>query len=550
MTIKTAVSAVFEPFDPEVHLRDDLFVAAFETGHKNDENGRFPTARLTIENPRVPLDGLWIHISYRGQCVFHGQMSAAPRGRVDGLIDVDAIAAAPDAQDLLAAVIEGAKTAPGYDPLFIPEGSESDPAEVLSGLGRVVAWPRIAGAPVLADPLGGSQALTVVPNNGTLEVSSDGRAPALFDVSVEVEWTQIVTQFVDVTGLLGEVKTLTSQSLVENWPAVDTQIGDAIVRVSDIRERDRETITPTAAAPLGDLEYDPAWAEGGAVPIPGEVVTYRPTLVLERNFEVRRLERATFALEAGVQPLLRSDEAETLSFKLNDIATRSTARPWQPDTEYDEGDEAIDGGYVIRARGAHRSGASRAVALWETVGEPAYISNRRADSFLRTARGAAALEHALERAKARARFAARTVLVKCEAPLPSNLDAIGHDTIATIVSPDLIGGSVTGRVVEYKLLFGAAQMMELTIACCAGTGGTAEPELGAVTGTVPVVLGRVEVAVSNAYEQQIDSFNAAENVPETSIEITPVPPPATDVTQELSVALTGPLNLPQQATFV
>lgn len=551
--INTALSSTFAPFNPAVHLRDDLFVADLTIEHQNDENGRFAVARLTVENTVSSFDEKWLYIAYRGVLVFHGQINAAPRGRVDGLIEIEAIAARDDSKELLAALIETVKTMPGskYDPLFVAEGSQNDPAEVLSGLGRVVAWPRIAGLPILADPLSGSRALSVVPNNDTLDVVPDGQSPASMNVIVEAEWRQLVIQTTDLSGRIGTIKTLTSEALEEAWPKKDTKIGDAAVVASSLteNERRRDMRTSTTTGSLGDLQYDPAWAEGGMVPAQAEAREYTAQLAVERRFEVRRLERLIFTLDAGVQPLLRADEPEELTFKLNDIAVRSKARPWQPDYDYRINDEIVDGSVVERALQAHQSGSVKEDALWSAVSEPQYMSSRRNNSFFKTARGQAAAVHALERAKARMRYAARTVMVTCEAPLPGDLSSIGHDTIATIVSPDLIGGQTSGRVVDYTLHFGAREFMSITIACCVGTGGSSVPTPGNVEGSVPSVVARVTVVVRNQLDEQLPSFNDGATVPETVVEITPIAPPATDITQTVELPFTGTLSLPKQVTL-
>ncbi|MCG6111566.1 MAG: hypothetical protein MEQ74_05175 [Paracoccus sp.] len=553
MTIHTAVSSIFEEFNPAVHLRDDLFVQSLSIEHQNDENGRFPVARLTIQNTLAPLDERWLHIAYKGVLVFHGQINAAPRGLVNSLIDIEAIAEPEGHEELLKALVESVKVMPDskYDSLFVPEGAENDPAEVLSGLGSVIAWSRIAAAPVLCDPLSGSRSLVVVPNKDSLDVAPDGPSPASIDVTVEAEWRQLVIQRTDLSGRIGRIETLTSEALEDSWPKTETKIGDAFVISSSLseNERNRDVLTSSHTPPLGALQYDPAWAEGGMVPTKAESREYSPTLAVERRFEVRRLERLTFTVEAGVQPLMRSTEPETMAFKLNEISARSRAKPWQPDTQYVLNEEAIDGQYVIRANQEHRSGSDKTDAFWTVVGEPQYMSSRRVSSFFKTERGQAAAQHALERAKARLRFASRTVLVSCEAPLPGDLSSIGHDTVATIVSPDLIGGQAVGRVVDYTLHFGAREYMSLTIACAVGTGGDSQPSAGSVDGRVPVVVARMKVDVRNQLSDQLRAFNSGTAVPETLVEVTPLAPPATDITQDLTLPIEGVLSLPRQVNL-
>tara|TARA_R110002049_G_scaffold304427_3_gene499616 strand:- start:262 stop:1896 length:1635 start_codon:yes stop_codon:yes gene_type:complete len=536
-----AITAEPETFDAETHCRIDLDV--FEVSVSQSES-EFALLEIALRNPRAALDGKWIHFSRDGEHIFHGELSVSPRGTVGDVYYVEALGRLPDAGTQMAALAENMKTEPGWDALF---ASGDDISEVLAGHGKVLAWSRTDGTVSAVDPLSGAKSLTITPLEDTLTVEADDSVPATAALKMEVEWRQLNIAYHNISGRIGSFKTLTHSELTENWPSVGTKIGsDCAVTESAIAEEADRREDIASSYDLGDLALDPAWAVVGFDPRPAQVRTFTPTLNLEQRFEVRRKETCTVTLNAGVQDVIRSDEIEEETIRLNDITERASASAWRPQTDYLEGDQVVDAGRVLQARADHFSGDRLSPSDWSAVGETSYISSRRISSFFKTTRGRAAINHAVARLQARLRYAARSVLVSCQCEIP-DLSLLDHDCIATIKSPDLIGGSATGRVVSYSFNWSdGREYASVTIACAAGDGAADDITVGAAEGAVSGAHVRVEVELTNAYEDQIGAYQNGEDVPETVVLITPQSPPAVDFEQEISVPISGSVAIPKQ----
>ncbi len=547
MTLYFAVSDAPEPFDAETHSRQDLGnVLELTIAQRESE---YAIAEMRVQNPKTALANRWLHISEDGKHLFHGELSPAPRGTVGAAYYLDAVARPADAETQKAALAESLKTAPGWDALFATP--QDDLSDVLAGHGLLPAWDRKALTVSTVDPIGTAPTLDVVPLRGSLDVQSDDTAPASASMTLTAEWRQLNTQVHDVGGRIGRFETLTHKGLVSGWPRAGQSLGGGYrVLESELVERERDREDLTSSYDLGVLAFDPEWEAAGNDPAPAQKRVFEPRLVLEHQFEVRRTETATVTLEAGVQPVIRSDETESEEVKLNDITATSSASPWQPETNYQEGDQVVDGGRILQARRDHFSGDRLNASDWQAIGETSYISSRRVGSFFKTERGQAALAHAAERLKARLRFAARSVLVSCETGMPDP-DALTHDTVATVSDPSLVGGSVTGRVVDYALTWAnGRRSATLTVACAAGTGGTGEPTLGEPTGAVPTARSRVDVSLEAPFSVQEPAYAAGDPVPETVLRVEPGPAPAADFEQSVEVPVTGTLAIPQQVTLV
>ncbi|RDC69678.1 hypothetical protein DLJ49_18745 [Rhodovulum sp. 12E13] len=545
-----ALTSTPEPFDAASHSRVDLDV--LELSIDQAETG-YARADLLLRNPRAAIDGRWLHISEDGRHLFHGEVAVAPRGTVEAVYRVEALARPDDAEAQKAALAESLKTPPGWDPLF---SEEDDLAEVLSGHGLVPAWSRTTNQLTAVDPLGGAQSLTITPLQGTLDVEADDPAPASARMTLEVQWKQQNLVQHRLGSRLGRIETLTWRGLESDWPSEGASLGSGYrVSRSSLTEREDEREALTSDYPLGVLAIDPAWDLastdlGQNDPRPAERRVYEAELDLDHRFEVKRRETATVTLTAGIQPVVRSDAEESETIRLRDIAERANAPAWSPEAAYAQGDQVIDGGRVLEARRDHFSGQSLDPADWRAIGESAYISSRRIGSFFKTARGQAALAHAVERLRARLRFAARSVLVSCECAMP-DLDALTHDAQATIEDPNLIGGSATGRVVEYSLNWvQGRRYATVTIACAAGTGTGSTVTVGEPTGATPVASSRVAVTVENTAEQQLPAYNSGSEVPETVVRIEPQPAPAADFEQTVAVPISGEVSIPQQVVLV
>lgn len=540
-----AITTSPEVFDPDIHGRNDLDVFELIISQSETE---YALAELRLRNPKASLDGTWLHISEYGKHLAHGEISVAPRGTVGSIYSLDVICRPEDAEAQKAALAESLKSAPGWDPLF----SESeDISDVLAGNGSVLAWSRTENAVSVVDPLAGSQSLNIVPLEGTLDVQADEAAPQSATLILEVEWKQLNQRYHEIGPRIGRVETMTHTSLVSNWPAEGESLGGGY-RIAKSRltenESDREDLA--GEYEIGLLKIDPAWESFGSDTRPAQKRVFEAELGLEHKFEVRRKETCTVSVSAGIQPLVRANEQEEETIRLRDIAKQSSASPWQPQADYLEGDQVVDGDRLLEARQDHFSGDRLNAADWRAIGETSYISSRRIGSFFKTARGQDAIAHAIERLKSRLRYAARSVLVSCDCAMPDP-DLLTHDAQATIESPDLIGGNATGRVVGYAMHWSnGRRFASVTIACAAGTGEISELTVGEPAGATPTAYDRVGVRIRNAYDVQKPAYDAGQDVPETVIEVEPIKSPATDFEQSVFVPISGFVPIPKQVILI
>jgi len=536
-----AVTENPEAFDAEIHSRQDLDVLGLAIPQAESE---YAIAELELRNPRAAIPGKWLHISEDGKHLFHGELSVSPRGLVGGIYRLEAIGRPADAEAQKVAAAEALKGPPHWDPLF---SNKDDLSEVLAGHGKVPAWSRTDNSLSVVDPIGSAPALTLTPLKGTLDVEADEAIPASASLELEVEWKQLNVQQHSLGGRIGRFETMTHSELAANWPSEGAALGGgATVVQSSLTEHEDEREELSSEYELGVLQFDPGWAAAGTDPRKAEKRAFSCELDIEQRFEVRRKERCTVTLSAGVQEIAHAGETEVETIKLGDISARSSARAWAPDTEYSEGDQVVDGGRLLETRQDHYSGDRLNPSDWRILGEPSYISSRRIGSFFKTDRGQAAIAHAVERLRARLRYAARSVLVSFDCAMPDP-DLLTHDCTATVESPDLIGGSATGRVVSYSLHWSSGRRFaSVTLACAAGNGLASEVAIEDPEGDVPVAWSRVDVEVHNEYADQSGPYSDGQDVPETFIEIRPQGAPASDFEQEITVPISGFVSIPKQ----
>lgn len=567
MTIKyLALVGDTEAWDPDVHQRWDLGAFDLAIEHRESE---LAVARITAINPQASfssLDGRRVLISTRGRLLFDGIVTGVPRGLVGQKLTLEAIArpadtAVMDAQ--LAVLAEGAKVAPFWDPLFVPEGSDDDWAEILAGRSQVVAHSRIQGTPSLCDALGGATNMDIVPLNGSVSYSLETNVAPRYGVKLKAKWRQLASMRFDDGGQFWDLTSMTPDGLIAAFPKEGASIGDGFTVVRSIIERaedpeDGHTITWSRPAAE---ELDPAWWDAG-----GTTSTSVSTLLryeidaqfeVEYRWQVARTETATMSVQSRAQPGVIGQTEEWEEMELRDLTETESRRPWAPNTAYDLDDEVVDGRNAYRCRTPHVSGPTRTAAEWSLLGPSSYIASRQYISFFKSARGRAAMEHALQRMKARARMAARSVRISFEAPMPARPWQITEDMTVSITSPKIPGGYATGRLVEYSLSWSNGRAsFSGTIACAAGLGDVADPVIGTAEGYTPESLGRMTVSVENDGEAQLDwlEANAPEgtpvegslDVPVTTITINTHPAAATSFEQAVSFPISGAIGIPTQ----
>jgi hypothetical protein len=546
-----ALVADDETFEATTHARRDLIALDLEISGADME---LPWVSMRVKNPRTPLSALpnqRIFISVSGRLIFDGRLSSVPRGTVDRTIQLEAIARPDDLDQQLAVLAEDLKQAPYWDALFVPAGSEDDWTEILAARAQVLAYSR-TGVVSAVSALAGSTTLSIapLPIAGSVRYDREPVAPS-FGIEIQAKWKQSDRQIINLHdgNAFRDFSTTNWKDILERFPRAGVSIGSGFTvrsasaaRVVEAFSEPEEVLTRFGTAP--GLELDPAFLDGYEKQ-DLTIVPMRLDMSIEHAFEVSRTETASFTFPVSLQDGASEGEAEIEQVALRDIAERSTAPAWQPDTDYFEGDEVVDGESVYAAREDHTSGTSRDASRWSLIGEASYVSSRRVSSFLRSARGRAALDHAVERVRARAMVAARCVTVEFDSAMPDPW-LVTEDCSATIAHDLIPGGSVTGRLVAYSLNWSAGRRwMTGTIAACPGTGEGADIALDVVDGSPVNVRGRVDVSIRNTGAEQGADFLAGNTPSPTRISIRTTPAPTGDFEHAVDVSISGSVSVPQ-----
>lgn len=555
-----------EAWNPTTHQRNDLGAFDVRISHSESE---FAKAYITVINPMTSfssLEGRRVLISTKGRLLFDGVMTGVPRGLVGQKLTLEAIARTPDPAVVdaqLAALAETAKVAPFWDPLFVPEGSDALWEEILAGRSQVVAHSRIQGTPSLCDALGGSSNMVITPLNGSVSYSLESNVAARYGIKLKAKWKQLASQRFDDGGALWGLTTMTPDGLVSGFPKQGADLGDGFKVTSARMEKGDdpdEGYRIVWSKPKAE-ELDPAWwDEAGDTATDTTVLPLfemDAALAVEYRWEVARTETAVLSADARAQPGIIGRAEEWEEMELRDLTTTETRAPWRPNAAYEVDDEVVDGRNAYRCRSAHTSGRTRTAAEWSLLGPSSYISSREYASFFKSARGRAAIEHAVQRIKARARIASRSVRIDFEAPMPTRPWLVTEDMTITINSPKIPGGFATGRLVDYTLSWiNGRATFSGTIACAAGLGDVADPVAGTAQGSTPESNGRLEVRVERAGDEQMSWFDenappgapvvGSLDVPVTQIIIDTTPAAATSFEQAVSFPISGEIGIPVQ----
>lgn len=553
-------------FDPDTHSRWDLFPNSLTIRQSESQ-----LAEVEMDVPQFTgdvsaLSNRRILVSAKGILLSDGILSVVPRGLVGQALTLTAVGRPPHQETLdqqLAELADQTKIAPYYDPLFVPQGQENEWSEILAGRTEVLTYSRIQGAPSLSPMTSGASHLDVYPMAGSVEYEEGPGVAKRYGVRLEAKWKQLVSHELYDLGVFRGLETMTPEGIVSDFPKVGAQIGDGFTvvrstaRVATQFGKPKQRIAVFIEAPVGQDELDPAFIEEGTQE--AFIDTYEMELELGVRYrtDVERNERAEFSVPVEIQPgaVLKKEEWEDLS--LRDLTQADSAKPWQPNFQYEVGDEVVDGKYVYRARIAHLSGNDRTPGNWVQVGESEYLTSRRIASFFKSARGNRALRHAMLRVIARATAAARTVSVSFETKMPRRPWQITPNMTVGMSSPKLPGGFARGRLVEYALTWDRGRRsFSGRLACTPGLGaGGQQPSVGEAQGKVPTVRGRMAIAIEMAGEDQenriLEMTNGGasipDEIPETVIRITTKPASSTRFEQEVSVPISGTIAFEEQA---
>lgn len=546
-----AITSTPEAFDPAVHVRDDMLTLDLTI---EQLEGDFAVARLTIVNPRGPLPGEHILISDKGVLIFRGQINQAAVGRMEERLDIEAIGRTQDYENKRATLLQSLKVSPFYDPLFVAPEERDNQSEILTGHGKVLAWSRLTGDVQAVDPLGGATTIELHPLKGTIREDLDTGVPSTVVLNLSVEWSQLCSQFYTAGSELNNFETLTPDALAADWPTVGQSIGSSFeVSFTEFRPQTSRATLLTHVAPPDPDELDLSWAAAAEVPREALLTPVEASLTVAHRYDVRRVENITLTLSAGVQPVLGNLVERMPAIRLQDITQDTDIPAWSPDTDYKQGDLTIRGTRTFEALEDHRSGSFFRRSLWRDVGESPAVSSRRTSSFFsRTVRGRVALEHALERMRARLRFAARSARIRFRCEMPDNPNALNENCMATVVHAGLPGGQATGRVVYYSLTWsGIQRMCEVEVAFALGDEtGSETVTFPDPTGNIIQPVGDIRVELLNANEEQAEEFVSSGRISPTEVVVRTSPAPMEEVQQTVETTVDGVLQIPRQLDWV
>ena len=494
-------SAVFDPTVHNVQDERPIFIA------RRHREGQ--AARLTVEI-LAPDSGLleasreqraFISVELDGVVTLFadGRLDAVPAVITERSVQLAFICRPPGADSKLQALLDGAKSRPHWDPWYIPAGREDDPGEVLAGRSERVYWPADGGDPQLSDILSGSAGTVDLGgafDRDSLSVSSDGETIADVELEITARWKQRDSAEIDIGTRLAESfeagvpNTLTPEQLEADWPSGgDEPGGESGYRLIDSRlERieppggtlGKKVITvSTAVIPT----VAPVVRDAGAREVAFERRWYSASARYRAVREQTRTETLTGTLTAGLQERTRgSGQTKQVTADLSDVDDPDTPI-WLLRTDYTEGDRVRFGSRLYEAQQDHTSGltfgADLEVGLWDLVGSSDAIDSAAASVFL-TTRGEQAAQHAMLRARALLRRAARSQAITVEGRI-QDLIGVTLDHDMRVADSRLPGGEVTGKVIETDLtwdLDGGRVSGQVTIGAAVGTGGSASADSG------------------------------------------------------------------------
>ncbi len=518
-----------EAFDATTHARADEALRALRI---EAEEGGAPRARVTVANAGHALCGpngeRFVHLSTTldGSIIhlFHGVLAEVPDGMVGAFLTLLFDSRHGDMDAKTAAALAPHRIAPAYDPLFISEGEEDDPSEILEGWFASLTVDRLTGAVGVSDGLTGRKTLTFGPEalaEGSVDLKRpQTRPPAWVEGTLDVLWTQRGGGVADIGALIareagGALVTLSPpEDFADGWPQAGSRIGgDSGYRVLEgalitqepaaleedltanpfarFSEEDR-VITIAAGRGLGtqgSFDFGPTAARSSLFPMgvfAGWMAfakrAYWPVLTLAWSLSQRRKQVAVLRLDSHLAiDFPGPEEGESLSFHLRDVGLGSDPAEQEEDPAGTDCESILA---IARTTGTSEMSERAAAGVTGGAREGAVIGDTLFCSFLHTVRGRLALAHMARVLAVRLAFAQRCIRVSARLPgWSAEALSVDLDTTVTLKAATLPGGQATGKVVAYAVSWDeAGRAVTLEIACSIGGGGTmAEADPGVET---------------------------------------------------------------------
>ncbi|MCF8481983.1 MAG: hypothetical protein K9H25_16280 [Rhodospirillum sp.] len=518
-----------EAFDATTHARADEALRALRI---EAEEGGAPRARVTIANAGHALQGpngeRFVHLSttLNGSVIplFHGVLAEVPDGMAGAFLTLLFDSRHGDMNAKTEAALTPYKIAPAYDPLFIVEGEEEDPSEILEGWFARLTVDRLTGAVGVSDGLTGRKSQSFGPETlaeGSIDLTRpQSRPPAWVEGTLDVRWTQRGGGVADIGTLIarearGALVTLSPpEDFADGWPQAGDRIGgDSGYRVLEgvlvtqeppaleeaiaanpfarFTEDDR-VVTIAAGRGLGtqgDFDFGPTEARSSLFPM-GRFAgwmafakrAYWPILTLAWSLSQRRKQIAVLRLDSHLAiDFPGPEEGESLSFHLRDVGLGSDPAEEDATTTGPDCDSILS---IARNTGASEISETAAVGVTGGAVDGAAIGDTLLGSFLHTSRGRLTLAHMARVLAVRLAFAQRCIRVSARLPgWSAEALSVDLDTTVTLKAATLPGGQATGKVVSVVLSWDeTGREVALEIACSIGGGGTmAAPDPGLET---------------------------------------------------------------------
>lgn len=462
-----------EVFDPDVHNRFDERVLSIAITHAE---GDIPALTIALKNPRVGLlssgRNVWAFLARDVAGVptleFKGRLIGIPSDLHKEAVTLEFTARPLDFVEQKEALADELRVLPYWDELWVTE-DQSSPDTVLESRSALFHIDRRTLEVSISDVLQGEDDDITIENHlfSSLSVSYGQQPLRRIDITAEVTWDQEGKGDVDITDLIWQefqtegspwnwpnVGSYTTDGLLDDWPKANDDLGggwsmspDAVAeraglgfddfkyqkvwtdQTQDTKDENlslQQTVGTTGVNFLAANMATDGWVDWTAVFTVGQI---RQKTILHYETKRNRTERATFSIEADVQPILvdpEGSDVETL-----EVSSDLVNKPVDPD------------------------GALP-------------IQDLRRNCYFPTERGSKSLEHLMLLGRAKLRFRSRAVIMTFR--MKGWVPDINCRRNIILVDDRLPGGQVSGKITAYTLFAKKAMYTDITIGCAIGNG--------------------------------------------------------------------------------
>lgn len=455
-----------EVFDPDIHNRMDEDIFEYSLQHRE---GNFASLTIVMANPGVPLlaEGRerWAIFSEDGDSGivqrFRGRVIAIPDVGVENELQVTLLARPPDYQDQKTALAETLKEDPQFwDPLLIDPSTRDDPDAVMTARTQSLFVDPVTLDLSVSDNVTGEAGLIVLAADEVYDENASisyGQPPARsIEVKAEFRWNQASTGSFDIGPLIagafgaipGMVTSYTGDDLASQWPKLGANMGggwtisggalqDGAGKWVSSETTDANRIT-LFAKDVGQSGV----ASSESIAMDLEYKVMKPTLNVGHDVERSYTEIVTFTLRAGVQDVVSDGEGDDEVLRLT-LATNDVAEP-------------IDPGDLMPIRDIRRR------------------------SYMATDRGHDTMRYLIARARASLIDRARCVQASADIDYERRFDVSLKHSIQ-LPHPIIPGQVAQGKVIDIRESCSGDSgdaIVNVTIGCCPGTGGTISAAAG------------------------------------------------------------------------